>query len=309
MTDDAIRVAIVGGGTMGTLIGLRCAFRGKDVRIYDASPEVRERIPARLQDWAGKVAQQSDVGQALLDTARTRIRVAGSLADGLTAADVVIEAVTERPDVKRAVWADIARSGPADALLGTTSSSLPCSRLADVTGRPERMVNMHFPQAWEGVPVEVMGNPETTPETLAEAVEFVGSLGLLHVLVKKEIMGFGLNTIWHEVKRIALHVADGYLDFEEIDRYWLLGGNRIPIFGHMDMIGLDVVRDIEMQYFAASGDERDRPPAFLDRMVEQGRLGVKTGQGFYTYPHPEFEHPGWLRKEPPWTNDRTIRIE
>jgi 3-hydroxybutyryl-CoA dehydrogenase len=77
----------------------------------------------------------------------------------------------------------------------------------------------------------------------------------------------------------------------------------------MDEIGLDVVRDIEMQYYLDSGDEGDKPPAFLDEMIARGRLGVKSGQGFYSYPDPEYKRSGWLRKEPPWTPEQTVRLD
>ena len=76
----------------------------------------------------------------------------------------------------------------------------------------------------------------------------------------------------------------------------------------MDNIGLDVVRDIEMVYYKESGEERDKPPAFLDSMIEAGELGVKTGKGFYSYPNPEFKQPGWLTKESPWSLDDSIHL-
>jgi 3-hydroxybutyryl-CoA dehydrogenase len=133
---------------------------------------------------------------------------------------------------------------------------------------------------------------------------------MLPVVVKREIMGFGMNTIWHEIKKTALRVvAEGHVDFEDIDRSWMLTFGPQPPFATMDLIGLDVVRDIEMQYYHASGDERDRPPKFLDGWIAQGRLGVKSGRGFYSYPDPEYKRPGWLQKEPPWTPDMTIKVE
>lgn len=92
-----------------------------------------------------------------------------------------------------------------------------------------------------------------------------------------------------------------FADFEEIDRAWMLE-SRTPSgpFGMMDRVGLDVVRDIEMQYYQESGDESDKPPRLLEDLIAQGRLGMKSGRGFYTYPNPAYEQPGWLQKEPPW---------
>jgi 3-hydroxybutyryl-CoA dehydrogenase len=123
-------------------------------------------------------------------------------------------------------------------------------------------------------------------------------------------MGFTFNRIWRAIKREALHlVDDGYGDFEDIDRAWiLLFGTPLGPFGLMDQIGLDVVQDIEKQYFLSSGDERDKPPDFLRDFIAQGRIGVKSGRGFYTYPNPEYKQAGWLRKELPWTSDKKIKI-
>jgi 3-hydroxybutyryl-CoA dehydrogenase len=124
-------------------------------------------------------------------------------------------------------------------------------------------------------------------------------------------MGYALNRTWRAVKRETLHlVAEGYVDFEDLDRGWMLNfGSPWGPCGLMDIVGLDVIRDIEMQYYLDSGDELDRPPAFLDAWVAEGRLGVKSGQGFYNYPNPEYERPGWLHKQPPWTPDQALRVE
>ena len=116
------------------------------------------------------------------------------------------------------------------------------------------------------------------------------------------VEGFSHNRVWRAVKRETLHlVADGYSNREDLDRAWMLEfGMAYGPFGLMDKIGLDVIRDIEMQCYLDSGDERDKSPQMLDDMVSRGQLGVKTGWGFCTYPNPDYERPGWLRKEPPW---------
>ncbi len=117
--------------------------------------------------------------------------------------------------------------------------------------------------------------------------------------------------MWRAIKRENLHlVGDGVCHFEDLDRAWILTfGTRHGPFAMMDAIGLDVIRDIEDQYYGDSRDERDRPPRFLERLLEAGRLGVKSGRGFYRYPKPEFEASGWLRKEPPWSADHAVDLE
>ena len=113
----------------------------------------------------------------------------------------------------------------------------------------------------------------------------------------KILTGFVFNRVWRAVKRECLHlVAQGVASFEDVDRAWMImtGGDVGP-FGLMDMVGLDVVRDIERVYYGESGDPRDAPPQMLLDKIARGELGVKTGKGFYTYPHPAYEDPDWLK--------------
>ena len=110
-------------------------------------------------------------------------------------------------------------------------------------------------------------------------------------------MGYCCNRIWRAVKKEVLFLLDGgYISAEDIDRGWMLEWETTlgPCM-IMDMIGLDVVRDIEMNYFRASGDPSDRPPKLLLEKIEQGKLGVKSGEGFYQYPHPAYKESGWLK--------------
>jgi 3-hydroxybutyryl-CoA dehydrogenase len=119
------------------------------------------------------------------------------------------------------------------------------------------------------------------------------------LLVRKESTGFIFNRVWRAIKRESLHlVDDGVASYEDVDRAWMIVmGMSIGPFGLMDMIGLDVVRHIEMVYHRESGDESDAPPRLLLDKIEAGELGVKTGKGFYTYPHPAFQDPAWLRED------------
>jgi 3-hydroxybutyryl-CoA dehydrogenase len=116
------------------------------------------------------------------------------------------------------------------------------------------------------------------------------------IVVNGEIVGYATNRIWRAIKKEVLFLIDrGYLTAEEIDRAWMLDwGTPIGPCGLMDKVGLDVVRDIELIYQRASGDPSDLPPRLLLDMIEDGRLGVKSGAGFYTYPDPAFRRPGWL---------------
>jgi 3-hydroxybutyryl-CoA dehydrogenase len=120
------------------------------------------------------------------------------------------------------------------------------------------------------------------------------------LMVRKESTGFVFNRVWRVVKKECLHlVDDGVATFEDVDRAWMIwNATDMGPFGFMDVIGLDVVRDIELTYYRESGDEADYPPRLLLDKLARGELGVKAGRGFYTYPHPAYEDPGFLRSDP-----------
>ncbi|MCW4036447.1 MAG: 3-hydroxyacyl-CoA dehydrogenase family protein, partial [Candidatus Bathyarchaeota archaeon] len=184
-------------------------------------------------------------------------------------------------------------------ILATNSSSIRVSMIEGATGRPDRVINMHFYSfpSRRSI-VELMRGASTSDETMERARRFAIEIGMVPIKVMKESTGFVFNRVWRAIKRECLHlVDDGIASFEDVDRIWMILYDReIGPFGMMDRIGLDVVRDIEMVYYGESGDERDRPPRLLLEKIERGELGVKTGKGFYTYPEPAFQDPSWLRK-------------
>ena len=170
--------------------------------------------------------------------------------------------------------------------------------MADATERPEKAFNFNFGPP-DDLKVEVMGHPLTDPSIIEVVMNFVKSLGLVPILVRREIMGYAGNRVWRAVKKEVLFLLDGgYATAEDIDRGWMLEWETsIGPCGLMDIVGLDVIRDIEMVYYEASNDPSDRPPQLLLKMIEQGKLGVKSGEGFYKYPHPAYKKPGWLKGE------------
>lgn len=286
-------VAIVGAGTMGRRIAYGCAARGVRARLHDVSEEALAgalvAVRALLEEAHEAGGPEADEACALVETCR-------DLGDCVRGADWIIEAVPEDLELKRVVLGRIGAAAPADAFIASNTSSLPGSWLAESTGRPGRFTNMNFGTPGD-LKVEVMGHPGTDPGTTEAAKRFLRALGLVPIVARREIQGYPTNRIWRAVKKESLHlIAGGYLSAEEIDRAWMLDwGTPIGPCGLMDVVGLDVVRDIENVYYKASGDSSDRPPDFLDRMIERGELGLKSGKGFYTYPAPAFERADWLK--------------
>lgn len=291
-------IGIVGAGTMGAQIALQCAVHGYSVHLFSRSMETLQRAAQRhAEELELRLARQhltADQKEAIL----RRIRFATDMKDVVAGADLVIENVPEQLEIKRAVFEQLDHLCPPHTVLATDSSSIRISELETATHRHDKVLNMHFYQpVWQIPMVELMRGTATSETTMAYARRFVRSLSLTPLLVRKESIGFVFNRVWRAIKKETLHlVNDGVASYEDVDRAWMFA-TKAPIgpFGLMDIVGLDVVRDIEMIYYRASGDASDAPPQLLLDKIERGELGVKAGKGFYSYPHPAFQTPGWLK--------------
>lgn len=293
---DIKQVAIIGAGVMGRRIAFGCIVGRKETRLFDTMPGVSEQAIKAVHSMIEEREAQRKLPLTIIKSARQLLSVSSSLPLCVSGVDLVIETVPENVELKRCVFEQIDASAEAKTLIGTNTSSIPGSWLAGATRRPDKVFNFNFGKS-DDLKVEVMGNPQTAPETIEAVQAFLRDLGLIPILVRKEIVGYATNRVWRAVKKEVLFLLDqGYSTPEDIDRGWMLDW-KTPMgpCGLMDIVGLDVVRDIEMVYYRASSDKSDQPPPLLLDMIRQGHLGVKSGKGFYTYPDPVYRRPGWLK--------------
>ena len=299
-----VLVAVVGAGTMGRQIAALIAASGRQVRLTDAVRAVLETAPERIREELRTLPQLPRYAHHTFrleppadhDGLLARIGVAASAAEAVAGADLVIEAVREDLETKRTLFAELDRLAPA-AILATNSSSIPSSLLASAVADPGRLLNTHFfAPVWSRPMVELMGSGETTAVTMDRVEAFARSLGIVVAKVRGDSKGFIINRVWRAVKREALRVVDeGHADPEDVDRLWMIFfGTPSGPFGIMDMVGLDVVADIETSYQRVATDPADRPSAALHAKLAEAALGEKTGRGFYGHPEPEYLQPGWL---------------
>jgi 3-hydroxybutyryl-CoA dehydrogenase len=281
---------------MGRRIAFSCIVNGKETHLYHKSSE---KVQAAVEAVRELIEERIDSGRLrgdILEPAMKLLKGVTSLEACVSEVDLVIESVPERLDLKRIVFGEIDRLVAPDTLLCTGTSSIPGSKLADTVKRPDTFFCINF-SGPDDLKVEVMGHPLAAQSTIDAAMAFVREIGLVPILVKKEIMGYAYNRVWRAIKKEVLFLLHGgYTTAEDMDRAFMLDWN-VPIgpCGLMDEIGLDVIRDIEMNYYNASGDPSDQPPQFLLDMIAEGRLGVKSGEGFYTYPNPAYRQPGFLK--------------
>lgn len=291
-------VCLCGAGYLGWQISLQCASQGTPVRLYDISDEALERasehIRHELKTWTSEGKTTPEDVEATL----SRVSFHNDLAEAVEGVGLVIEAVPERLDLKRKVFAQLDDVCDDAIILATNSSSIRISKIEDATGRLDKVLNTHFYNTpWKRSIVELMRGTGTSDETLERVRLFMVSIGITPLMVLKESTGFIFNRVWRAIKRECLHLVDqGVASFQDVDRAWMtLYETPYGPFGMMDGVGLDVVRDIEMVYYQESGAERDAPPGLLLEMIERGELGVKTGKGFYTYPDPAYLEPDFLK--------------
>ncbi|HYH13375.1 MAG TPA: 3-hydroxyacyl-CoA dehydrogenase family protein, partial [Thermomicrobiales bacterium] len=276
-----------------------CAASGREVRLHDTSPEAADGAAAFLRAYLAPPIASGRLAWDL-DDVLGRITPVHDLADAMDGSDLMIEAAREDLPTKREIFRAVAAVNPT-AYLATNSSSIMSAELRDGVTQTARLVNLHFfPEFWSRSMVELMGCGETSDETMETLRQFGESLGLYCAVVRGQSKGFIINRVWRAVKRESLRVVDeGHADPEDVDRLWaLFWGIDYGPFGMMDRVGLDVIADIEDTYIEVATDPTDLPSRTLHELVERGELGVKTGAGFYRYPHPAYRMPGWPHARP-----------
>ncbi|CCB72353.1 3-hydroxyacyl-CoA dehydrogenase family protein [Streptantibioticus cattleyicolor] len=272
-------VAVIGAGTLGRRIALMFATRGGEVRISD--PSARQLADARAY-----VERELPAVAARIEGGRPgRLTVHEDLAAAVADAWLVIEAVPERLDLKKRVFADLDRLAAADAILASNSSSYPTSRFVDHVADPGRVVNIHFYMPPAQNAVDVMSSGSTRRAVVDLLLAELPRYGIFPFEARKESTGFIFNRVWAAIKREALAVvAEGVATPEDVDRMWQINtGTPVGPFRAMDQVGLDVVLDIENHYAEERPSLPTAPRDLLRRYVDSGHLGIKTGRGFYDY--------------------------
>lgn len=288
-------VAIVGAGTMGRRLAFDFACAGHRVTLFDVTPSTVDDAMAwltqTLQLW--EVDGRIPSGAAARATAQLHVKP--TLTSAVASADFVLENIPERLTLKRALFTELAPVLDEHTIIISNTSSLPGSLMADASSRADRFINANFSHLGHQK-VEVMPNPETSEATRERVVAMLRETAFVPIVLRHEQFGYASNRVWRAVKKEVLRqIEAGVITAHDLDRGWMHDwGVSLGPCALMDAIGLDVVRDIEQSYADATGDPSDRPPAFLERMVAEGRVGVKCGEGFYRYPDPEFAKADFL---------------
>lgn len=284
MTSGFRTVTVLGTGVLGSQIAFQAAFHGFAVTAYDIDQAAVTAAHERFAKLAATYRAEVPGGTAGADAAARALVVTDDLAAAVADADLVIEAVPEILDLKRATYARLAELAPERTVFATNSSTLLPSDLAASTGRPDRFLALHFAnRVWRFNTAEVMGTAETDPAVFERVVEFAGEIGMVPIPIHKEKSGYVLNSLLVPWLDAATELAAfDYAAPADIDRVWRIGtGSPIGPFQILDVIGLTTPYNI----MSHGGDKQRRIAAWLkENYIDRGKLGVATGEGFYTYP-------------------------
>jgi 3-hydroxybutyryl-CoA dehydrogenase len=278
-------VAVLGAGTMGAGIAYVAALAGCRVALFDVDEGQRQRGLQRIQAMLDKGVERGKVDAESRRVTLERLRAVSSLADAATGADLLIEAVPAHLELKTRVFAQLGDLAPAHAVLASNTSSLSISRIAAATTAPERVIGLHF---FNPVPVmkllEVVRGEHTSDGTLARSLAFARAIGKEPIVVT-DTPGFASSRLGVVLGLEAMRMVEQEVASpEDIDRAMELGYNHpMGPLRLTDLVGLDVRLGIAEYLHRELGGEQYRPPEILRRMVAEGRLGRKSGQGFYRW--------------------------
>jgi 3-hydroxybutyryl-CoA dehydrogenase len=279
---DARPIAVDGAGVLGRRIATVFAAGGTDVRIFDVSQAQREAAREYVNDQIERAKNTLN----LTGSRSGQVSLFDDLTQAVRGAWMVVEAIPERLDLKREAFGQLDEAAEADAILASNSSSFPTSLLIGNVKHPERVLNTHYQQPPDLNAVELMSCGKTDEAVIDALMEKIPQYGLVPFRVRRESDGFIFNRVWAAIKRECLMVVEeGVAAPEDVDGMWnIFTAPGIPPFRLMDRVGLDVVLNIEEHYASVRSGLPEGPRKLLHQLVDEGKLGVKSGRGFYDYP-------------------------
>ncbi len=286
-------VLVIGAGTMGRGIAGVCALAGHDTRVFDADPDAQRAVRGHVESAWSRAVDKGRVTAAAAEDARHRLRIIQRLKDA-TEVDIAIEAVPEALDLKQMIFSELDDLCPPRTILASNTSSLSITRIGKATGRRDRVIGIHFFNPVAAMPlVEIVLGRDTSAETETRALELVRSLGKEAIRVH-DSPGFATSRLGVALGLEAMRmVEEGIASAADIDRALELGyGHRMGPLKTTDLVGLDVRLAIAETLAAELPSDRFAPPVILRTLVAEGRVGRKSGEGFYRWEGDKAVGPG-----------------
>jgi 3-hydroxyacyl-CoA dehydrogenase len=293
-------ITVAGSGVLGSQIAFQTAYHGFNVSVYDINDEAIERAKERITKLKPRYQEDLGASEQELDAAYNRLSFYSDLSQAAADADLVIEAVPEVVNIKIDFYQKLGQVAPEKTVFATNTSTLLPSQFAEATGRPEKFLALHFAnEIWKNNTAEVMMHPGTDKAVFDDLLEFAKAIGMVALPLYKEQPGYILNSLlvpFLEAGQMLLmkEVADP----ETIDKTWMIatGAPKGP-FAILDIVGITTAYNIANAKGEAGVPQfKELANLLKTEYIDKGKLGVATGEGFYKYPNPSYEQPGFLKE-------------
>jgi len=293
-------VTIAGGGVLGSQVAWQTALKGFNVTVYDAFEEGIENCKIYHKKYAGLFLAAKGTSKTEIEDALSRLTYTTNLKEAVKDADIVSESVPENLEIKKSFYKELARWAPEKSIFTTNSSTMLPSYYAAESGRPEKFLALHFSNpVWDANVGEVMKHPGTDQKYFDIVINFAKEIGMVPIPINKEQPGYVLNSLLVPFLSAAQNLwFNNISDFKSIDKTWMIStGSKSGPFGILDLVGMQTVYNITLM-----DAKRTNNPALFERaekikteFIDKGRMGISTGQGFYSYPNPEYKNPDFLK--------------
>jgi 3-hydroxybutyryl-CoA dehydrogenase len=280
------KIAVIGAGNMGHQIAMCAALSGFQVKCTDTNSDILDKAIKFADNYLQERVNKGKLTAEAANQARKNLVFTPSVKTAAEDADLVIEAIIEKLDIKRTLFAELDKLCPAHTILATNSSYIVSSKIADATSRPDKVCNMHFfNPALVMKLVEVVQGAHVSNETVESVMAAAKKMNKTPVLLHKEIYGFLVNRLLQATRQEALKLMDmGIASFEDIDTAAMNGlGYPMGPFQLLDLTGVDLAYHVGMEKYRESGDPADRPSPTIVEKFTKGEWGKKVGKGFYDY--------------------------
>ncbi|MBE7629107.1 3-hydroxyacyl-CoA dehydrogenase [Tenacibaculum piscium] len=292
-------ITVAGSGVLGYQIAFQAAFHNFNVTVYDINDEMLAKAKAKFPKMCAAFKRDLNASDADLAVAFDNLKYSSNLAEAVKDADLLIEAVPENPAIKIDFYTKLAKVAVEKTVFATNSSTLLPSQFAEVTGRPSQFLALHFANdIWRNNTAEIMGHSGTNPAIFNDVVAFAKAIGMLALPLQKEQPGYILNSLLVPFLGAATDLlVKEVAEPQTIDKTWMKAtGAPIGPFAILDIVGINTVYNInKMASEKSKNPLKIKTTEFLkENFIDTNKLGVSTGEGFYTYPNPAYKEDDFL---------------
>ncbi|MBM7617233.1 3-hydroxybutyryl-CoA dehydrogenase [Weissella uvarum] len=284
-------VVVAGGGTLGSQIAYQSAFKGKHVVLYDINEQALANAKKNVDKLDDRYREDMDATDDQIQATHERIKFTDDLDEALKGADIVVEAIPEDLSIKSDFYKKLAGHLDDDTILVSNTSTLLPSQIVEFTDRPDKFLALHFAnEIWKRNLAELMPVTTTDKAVVQKVNDFAKEIGMKPIMLTKEQPGYVLNSLIDPWENAALRLwGRDVAEPADIDKDWMVAfGTNMGPFALMDMVGLELVHEIHSRQVAPGDVDLLHGLNKMQKLIDAGKVGQKSGQGFYSYPNPEF---------------------